>query len=268
MLVRIFDVISRSPNLKQLSMKIWYQYLSRLDKDSQIIFMNYGYDFLNPNHKKIKLKDADEKDRYCIQLYSHVAGAVDLRNLNVLEVGCGRGGGSSYLMRYLSPKSVTGIDFSRKAMEFCKRYYHAAGLSFCYGNAESLPFEDRKFDAIVNIESSHCYSSMDNFLGEVARVLRTNGYFLFADFRSREKIDHLRNQLRNSGLKLLKERRITGNVLKSLDSDNKRRSAMIKEKVPKVLRNTFLHFAGAKGTDLYKSFKTGEREYYSFVLQK
>ena len=266
MLVRIFDTISHSLKLKQLSMKVWYEYLSRLDREAQMIFMNYGYDFIN--HKKIKLNDADEKDRYCIQLYSHVAGAVDLRNLDVLEVGCGRGGGSSYIMRYLGPKSVTGIDFSKKAVEFCKNHYSVKGLSFCYGNAESLPFEGSKFDAVVNIESSHCYSNMRNFLSEVARVLRPNGFFLFADFRSMADISNLRMHLRNSGLKILKEKKITKNVLKALGSDNKRKSAMINQKVPKMLRKTFLHFAGAKGTALYESFKTGGRGYYSFILQK
>ena len=59
--------------------------------------MNYGYAPLDPQTEKLVLDDADESDRYCIQLYQHVASAVDRLGLSVLEVGSGRGGGSGYI---------------------------------------------------------------------------------------------------------------------------------------------------------------------------
>ncbi|QDU31359.1 Phthiotriol/phenolphthiotriol dimycocerosates methyltransferase [Anatilimnocola aggregata] len=55
------------------------------------------------------------------------------------------------------------------------------GLSFVVGDAENLPFEDDTFDAVVNVESSHCYRSDPAFLAQVRRVLRTGGHVLFAD---------------------------------------------------------------------------------------
>ena len=36
------------------------------------------------------------------------------------------------------------------------------------GDSENLPFEDNTFDAVLNIESSHCYASMDKFIKEVS----------------------------------------------------------------------------------------------------
>ena len=41
----------------------------------------------------VRLKSEDEKDRYPIQLYHHVASQINLKGLKVLEVGSGRGGG-------------------------------------------------------------------------------------------------------------------------------------------------------------------------------
>jgi SAM-dependent methyltransferase len=43
-------------------------------------------------------------------------------------------------------------------------------------------------DAVVNIESSHCYESMDTFLSEACRVLRPGGRFFFADLRKYEGV--------------------------------------------------------------------------------
>jgi hypothetical protein len=78
-------------------------------------FMNYGYALLEPNGAPLVLEPADEPDRLCIQLYHHTVGETSLEGKDVLEVGCGRGGGASYIARYLRPRSMTGLDFSSTA---------------------------------------------------------------------------------------------------------------------------------------------------------
>jgi ubiquinone/menaquinone biosynthesis C-methylase UbiE len=268
-LTRIIDVAcSISPGLKRSLVRMWYQYLTVLDKEALMIFMNYGYVDLNPNAEEIALRDVDEVDRYCIQLYHAVASAIELKGLDVLEVGCGRGGGASYIMRYLQPKSMVGVDISEKAIAFCTRYHSVKGLSFFQGDAESLPFDENTFDVILNVESSLCYGSMERFLCQVFRVLRPNGYFLFTDFRGKDKIDVLREQLINSGLEVLKEERITSNVLKALDCDNTRKLRLIYQKVPRIMRQLFRHFAGIQGTKTYEAFSMGDTDYRSFILRK
>lgn len=79
--------------------------------------MNYGYAVLNQEGKLIKnLKDEDEEERFCFQLYHFVATKMnklkDLSGLNILEIGSGRGGGLNYISNYLSPKFCIGIDYS------------------------------------------------------------------------------------------------------------------------------------------------------------
>ena len=63
--------------------------------------MNYGWASLDPTASALTLRPEDEPNRYCIQLYHRVASVVDLCGSDVLEVGCGRGRGASYVMRYL-----------------------------------------------------------------------------------------------------------------------------------------------------------------------
>jgi ubiquinone/menaquinone biosynthesis C-methylase UbiE len=55
-------------------------------------------------------------------------------------------------------------------------------LSFIKGDAEALAFDAGSFGAVINIESSHCYGSMETFLANAKRVLCQKGYFLYADF--------------------------------------------------------------------------------------
>jgi ubiquinone/menaquinone biosynthesis C-methylase UbiE len=269
MLVKIFLALSSiSPYIKKLLWKQWYQFLASHYQTKEWSFMNYGYTAIDNQSETLKLNEADEPDRYAIQLYHHVAGAVDLTNLDVLEIGSGRGGGASYVARYFKPKALTGLDFSDRAIRFCKHAHAVNGLSFIKGDAESLAFDAGGFDAVINIESSHCYGSMETFLANVKRVLRQNGYFLYADFRNKNDIALLHSQMENSGMKILKQEEITANVLRSLDLDDQRKLLLIRALFRDWLLKPFQEFAGVKGSKIYSGFKSGTMIYLHYVLQK
>ncbi len=135
----------------------------------EFVFMNLGYSELPPYSSNIILNKEDELDHLSIQLYHHLISRINLEGSDVLEIGCGRGGGSSYIMRYIKPKSVIAVDLSPKAIELCQASHNINGLTFKCADAEHLPFEDKKFDVIVNIESSHCYPSMNGSVIEKSR---------------------------------------------------------------------------------------------------
>lgn len=265
MLTQLVDTVYEVPRVKRFLNRSWYEYLARADKDAHMLFMNYGYD--DPGAGARALDPADEGRRLCIQLYDRVAGAIDLAGRRVLEVGCGRGGGASFVMRYLRPQSLVGVDIADSAVAFCNGYHQVAGLSFRQGDAEALPFADGSFDVVVNVESSHCYGSMEGFVGEVSRVLRPGGHLLFTDHRPRERLGRLRGQL-TGALDLVEEERITPGIVRALDRDNDRRLALIERQAPRLLRRQFREFAATRGTPLYESFRGGAVEYLRFVLQK
>ena len=269
MIANLFRMFCRvSPELKSMIWKQWYQFLAKSYQRHDWNFMNLGYASVNDLTEKLHLDEMDETNRLCIQLYHQVASAIDLKDRNVLEVGSGRGGGADYIKRYLNPITMVGVDFSENAVAFCNQNYVVDGLSFETGNAESLPFTDNSFDVVINIESSHCYGSMDAFLGQVQRVLREDGYFLFADFRDEVTIDIIRKQMHNAGLVIRKETDITPNVIEALNLDNERKTARIKRIVYKPLIPSFLEFAGTKGSQTYERLKSGKYIYFDFVLQK
>ena len=49
---------------------------------------------------------------------------------------------ASFVKRYHNPKSMTGVDFAKKAVRFCQNHYDVDGLSFVHGDAENVPFGD------------------------------------------------------------------------------------------------------------------------------
>jgi SAM-dependent methyltransferase len=265
-MMRILDLIySLSPGTGRMLVKLWYRFMTHLDKEADMVFMNYGFAEAG---SQLELLGEDEVNRYCIQLYHHVASGVELKDRDVLEIGCGRGGGASYVARYLGPRSVTGMDLAPNAVEFCRGHHNADGLDFVCGDAVDLPFADGSFDAVINVESSHCYSSMREFLGEVHRTLRPDGHLLLADRRDRRGIVALRSQFARHGFHVVSERRITPNILRALDMDNERKLALIHRGVPGLWRKMFKQFAATPGTSMYESFRKGHWEYFSFVLRR
>ena len=269
MLTKLINLLFRlSPNAQFAMLRRWYEFISTLDKDDQMLFMNYGYVPLNSNGQRLELLPLDEKNRYFIQLYHHVASAIEWDGVDALEVGSGRGGAASFMMRYLQPNSLSGLDLTANAIEFCHRYHSVEGLSFMRGDAESLPFADDSFDVVINVESSHCYPHFGQFLSEVTRVLKPNGHFLYADFRNQPQLERWRQQLYDMRLELLKEENITPNVLGSLDIDHDRKQKLIDYYVPKIIRDPFYDFAAMKGSRIYRTFETGEKEYWRFAFCK
>ena len=269
MIAKLFMAICRfSPYLRRLIWRNWYQLLAKQYRRKDWSFMNYGYAALDPNTEELPLEEADEPNRHFIQLYHHVVKVVNLKDSNVLEVSCGRGGGSYYIKRYLEPQIMVGLDYSKHAVSFCHKNYSVNGLSFVTGDAELLPFKDDSFDVVVNVEAAHCYGSMDAFLTQVKRVLRKGGYFLYADLYWKNIIGIPYEKLRHSGMSLIKETNITPNVFKALNLDNERKTELIQKIVHKRLLNTFQEFAGIKGSAIHKAFLTGRVTYLSFVLQK
>jgi SAM-dependent methyltransferase len=266
MLGRIFIALCGLPGFKKRLWRAWYEYLAGAHRAPEWTFMNYGY--AASEAQTLELAAADEPDRHWIQLYDHVAGAVDLNGRMVLEVGSGRGGGSSFIKRYMRTVRMIGVDLSKNAVEFSRAMHRIDGLEFRIGDAENLAFNDCSFDAVINVESSHCYPSFEKFLFEVRRVLRPGGHFLYADFRDRGTVELWRNTLRSSELAVLREIDITPNVVAALDQDSDRKIELIDRLIPSILRPSFLDFAAVRGSALFEAFRSGRLVYMSFVLRK
>ncbi len=250
-------------------LRSWYRYLSRMDRNGEMRFMNYGYAGQETGEAPLVLEPEDEPDRYWIQLYDHVLDGTQLADHHVLEIGSGRGGGASFIHRYYRPASLTCIELTAEAVSFCRRRYPFSDLTFFQGHAESLNLADAHFDSAINVESSHGYASVSRFLAEVHRVLKPGGRLFFADWRETSMVPRLRSQWAAANFDIEREVDITANILRALDLDDRRRRSLINTHLPRPLRGAFNEFAGVSGTrSFYQAFRTGRRTYLSAILRK
>jgi len=163
---------------------------------------------------------------------------------------------------------LTGVDLNPQAIQFCQKRHTNSGLAFVHGNAEALKFKDESFDAVINVEASHCYGSMQRFLQEVKRVLCPGGHFLFADIRRQEDVARLNDQLAGSGLEVLSTEDITANVIQSIGLDNTRKKEWVQALAPRVFRGFFEGFVRLKETPSYAALASREERYLRYVLRK
>lgn len=252
-------------NFREWLFRIWYWYVSNIDKNAEVLFMNYGYSCPQQN---VDLPPSDEANRYSIQLYHHLAAAVDLQNKSILEIGSGRGGGLFFVANNFSLKKALGVDLNQRAANFCNKHYKVDGLQFTQGDAQNLDIPNDSFDAILNVESSHRYPDFKAFLSEVKRILKPGGHFLYTDFRYDHEMDELKNDLEQMGLIKVNEEIITPKVVKALELDDARRRNLVKKLAPGFLHKLALNFAGTVGSETYNQFASRKYEYFSYVFRK
>lgn len=247
--------------------RYWYPMMTRrLGQQDDVVFLNWGYEEDPP--LGLPLDESDEPNRYSIQLYHQTATQVDLSGKDVLEVSCGHGGGASYLVRTLHPASYTGLDFNANGIAFCQKRHNLPGLDFVHGDAENMPFPDQSFDAVLNVEASHIYPHFERFLGEVARVLRPGGHFLYADFRNRDGFPAWEAALAKSGMRTVSERVISDQVLRGLQKNSARSNDLINRYTPAFARRFAREFAVVDGSWFFRDLERGEISYRTYCLTK
>lgn len=246
--------------------RMWYPLLTRKLRGDEVLFLNYAFESEPP--VGVPLAPEDEPNRACIQLYHHVASQVDLRGKEVLEVSCGHGGGASWITRTMQPASYTALDLNPTGVRFCQQRHAVPGLKFLHGDAQKLPFADASFDAVINIEASHCYPDFPRFLSEVARVLRPGGHFLYADFRFSEALAEWERDIAAAPLTVVQMHDIGANVLKGMDCNGERSLALVRAKLPRFMHSLGRDFAGIPGSRVYVAIQKGELSYRSWCFRK
>jgi SAM-dependent methyltransferase len=200
-----------------------------------VVFFNFGYEEDPP--MGLRLAPSDELNRYCLQLYHVTASQADLTGKKVLEVSCGAGGGASYIMRKLGPASYTGLDLNPASIDRCRKTNQLPCLNFLQGNAEHLPFPDESFDAVINVEASHQYRNFPRFLTEVARVLRPEGHFLYADSRRAPVVPEWEAALAEAPVRKISERPIEEEVKRGLAANARQTLERLGGRFPAILNS-------------------------------
>ena len=133
-----------------------------------------------------------------------VAAVVQARPRRVLEVGGGRGELGARLVREAAVELVE-VDQSERMVELMR----ARGLDARLGDAQSLPFDDARFDCVVAAWMLYHVADVPRTLAELARVLRPGGQLV----ATTPGADHMRELWELLGFEL-------GSVRRPFSSEN------------------------------------------------
>jgi ubiquinone biosynthesis O-methyltransferase len=96
----------------------------------------------------------------------------------VLEVACGRGGFSSWLMRQnFRPSLLTAADFSKTAISIGKTFAQKDNLKINWEvcDIQDLPHADETYDTVISCETIEHVPDPKHALTELARVIKPGG---------------------------------------------------------------------------------------------
>ena len=165
-LVNGYDGVMFNPGL--------YEYLDYSD------FLNYGYwDATTANQK-----EASEK-----LMEKMLSFMVDKKG-KILDVACGKGASTQYLMRAYSPENIFGINISEKQLRSARD--NAPGCTFLKMNATRLEFADNSFENIICVEAAFHFDTREDFLKEAHRVLKPGGCLVLSDILMNQEAEQRR----------------------------------------------------------------------------
>ena len=98
--------------------------------------------------------------------------------LRLLDVAIGDGVYLDWLPR---DWQIVGIDISPAQLAACRRRAGDRELPLALGEAERLPFRDRRFDAVLSIGGFNYFNDPEGALREMARVVRPGGTIVVSD---------------------------------------------------------------------------------------
>jgi len=114
----------------------------------------------------------------------HLLKATDLRGKEVLDVGCGTGILSLLALEQGAAKLTCG-DLSKYMLLQCRQKiianrFSSEKVNFQQLDAESLPYEDKSFDAVISGMVIGLLPNQEKVIAEMARVLRPKGTLAFS----------------------------------------------------------------------------------------
>ena len=245
--------------------RLKYSMMTQVFPDPWLSFMNYGYYDFESGNTGLVLEDNDEEWRFAIQLYQRLLGSLPIEGKDILEVGCGRGGGASFITRYMKPASYTGTDGTMSNIMFCNDVHDIPSLDFQWSKAESLPFQDGNFDIVINLESCNYYNPFSDFVNEVGRILRTGGYMAFSTWDAPVRMRFYRTECENRGFQLIEEEDITFNVAMALEAFDSGRHVFANHQ---AIRRNHLYLESWRRTYNVQGILSGRSRYIRYILRK
>ena len=123
-----------------------------------------------------------EEGIFCEHEERYVFAGLHVKNKEVLDVACGSGIGTDYLLKAGAIRS-SGIDMDAQAIRYARANYQ--GCAFVNADATQTGFLSNSFDVVVSFETIEHLENQRGFLRECYRILRPGGLLICSTPNSR-----------------------------------------------------------------------------------
>jgi glyoxylase-like metal-dependent hydrolase (beta-lactamase superfamily II)/ubiquinone/menaquinone biosynthesis C-methylase UbiE len=135
-----------------------------------------GSDFHNLGYWTVETRTQQQA---CENLMEMLLAFIPFKTGTILDVACGKGAATRYLLNYYSPRDVTGINISEKQLRTCR--LNAPGCNFLAMNATDLRWRAGSFGNVICVEAAFHFVTRAKFLEEAYRVLQPGGRLVLSD---------------------------------------------------------------------------------------
>lgn len=206
--------------------------------DSNMITMNVGY---YPSSNIIHKKDIVFKND--ITMYLRMLDNIDTHSKNILDIGCGRGGGTVVYREYFKFKKIVGIDINIDFINFCNEKHK--DIEFEVMDINNISFSDNSFDIVTAIESLYYCKDQIKLFDKINKIIKDDGYFILADSASVIDFDTINNAFND-----VKKIDITENIIDSCKEiiKNVSKYNLSKEEKDYILycsNNNYMHYTSS-----------------------
>ena len=173
------------------------------------IFMNDGYCYLDEDNyttekNDIPLKEKYKKWKYQVNLYRILLETAKIdfkkKNINILDIACGQGGGVSFYKDYYGFENVYGVDLNKNHIKICES--HCENVNLINASATDLPIENKKIDIITCLEAISYFQPFEIYCEEAHRILKDDGMLIHAS----PSMQKFKNQLEKYfNIKIIKD---------------------------------------------------------------
>lgn len=215
--------------------------------------------------------EIDAHDRFQLQMYEEYIKLLQGENIKqVLEIGSGAGGGLKHMQSQMPEAQFIGLDQCKEAIKtskyFFKKQTDKNNLIDLYNNFDDLHIDEKKFDAIVSVETGIYKNS--NIFADLYKLLNDNGVMVYYDNTAFDKLDSAIKSIKQYGFKIELLKDITENVFKACEYDSSRRMEITDRYLPRYLvpfSDELQRYMCVKDSPRYIKFKSGQKK--SFLLK-
>ncbi len=178
----------------------------------------------------------------------------------VLDAACGAGYGSNYLAD--SAKVVVGLDISREAIAYAKKYYQRKNTHFETADIHNLNFPGGYFDTVCSFETLEHLDEPLKFIFEIKRVLKENGVFIISTPYAKKTSYTPKNPFHKAEFSPGDLEYLLGKYFKKVEIYGQRRTQSLahyclqridifhlRAKLPGLLRKKICHALGSRSWD-------------------